>query len=275
MSTSDGARSIRLNLEGEEVMVGMRPLVLLALVLVLVGCGSSSSLLLKPPLVMGCQRAGLPKCPELADGVIQYVDGDKEKAEQTIRGAVLGADHAKVKLLVEAIKTLPGGEEKFGDVIALIEGREPAAKSSSSSPSPATLAAAAPGGASSGEGSFAHLRASTVVVAGNPQARPCSAVSYSGAGPIPGVCFTALAGPAVVTDLDWSSGCPAETFALAGDPDQPIWFLRSEEGKPYAMHGGGLFIPAGTSLTVGHRLSSPDPLRPNASCAITWAARRP
>jgi hypothetical protein len=234
----------------------------------IVSCGGGSTMLLKPPLVMGCQRAGLPRCPAIADGVIQYIDGDKDKARVTIRDALLGLNPEQVRTLLTVLKSLPSSDA-LNEVIALIEGGPDTATSSSSPGGTARSSAAS----SSIDPAFTHLRASTVIVPGNPSARTCSTLVYESAPNLPSVCLSAVTGPILVTDVEWLEGCPVETFALAGDTDQPIWFLRTEAGHGLSVHGASLFVPSGTTLTLGHR--SAGPLTPNVACAITWAGRRP
>lgn len=247
----------------------------------LASCGDSS-LILKPPLMAGCQKAGLPKCSELSDAVIAYVDGDKEKAEAKIRRAVIGAAPDKVQLLIKALKALdnlPGSDKFMGpmhDVIAMLEGKPLAP--TDAAPEVATNvsgAPTAPSAATSGIDAWTRLRASTALIIGNPYTKSCTAISYAGAAPIvSSLCFRAAIGPIIITDLEWSQGCPAETFALAGDPEQPLWFFLSEEGRSFAMHGAAFIVPAEKPFFVGHRLTSSSPL-PSTSCTVTWAGRRP
>ena len=110
---------------------------------------------------------------------------------------------------------------------------------------------------------------------GNSQTTTCTALSYAGAAAsVSSLCLRATIGPIIITDLEWSQGCPAETFALAGNPDQPIWYFRSDEGRSFAMHGAAFIVPDDTQFVVGHRLTSSSPL-PTASCGVTWAGRRP
>lgn len=249
------------------------PLVVLTLSLVALSCGGSS-LLLKPPLMAGCQKAGLPKCSELADGVIEYIDGDKDKARASLHNAVAGVEPAKVQAVVLLLKSLPSSKE-LDEVIAILEGTSPPSGPGAPSAGEAATTSSTAASAGTEVSGFTHLRAATVLVPGNPQTRNCSALLYAGAVPLTSLCLRAEAGPLVITDLEWSESCPAETFALTGDPDQPIWFLRSAVGHAYSMHGGALIVPAGASFTVGHRLTSGFPLPTTASCAITWAGRRP
>jgi hypothetical protein len=267
----------------------VRPFLALTTCLALASCGSTS-LILKPPLVAGCQRAALRSCPELADGVIAYVEGDKEKAEEKIREGIAGAAPEKVKVFIkalEALDQLPGSDKFMGpvhDVIAMLEGTAPPSSQSSAaeSASPSGSAVASSGGTASSTSTtpanaagFSHLRAATAVVVGNPQAKTCTALTYAGGASPSALCLRAAIGPLIITDLDWSPGCGAETFVLAGDPDQPIWFLRSDEGRAFSMHGAALIIPADAPFFIGHRMTSATPLRPSVACAVTWAGRRP
>ena len=87
------------------------------------------------------------------------------------------------------------------------------------------------------------------------------------------ICVHAAIGPILITDLEWSAGCPAETFVLVGDTARPTWFLRAEESRGFSMHGAALVVPEGETLFVGHRLTSKTPLR-SLGCAVTWAGKR-
>jgi hypothetical protein len=239
---------------------------------VTVSCGDSS-LLLKPPLMAGCQKAGLPKCPELSDGVIQYVDGDKAKAEATIRVALVGASPEKVQALVLVLKSLPGASDRLAGVIDFLEGKGSSGASSTLS-SGASSEAGNPSGGTEISG-FTHLRAATIEIVGNPRAKGCEALTYAGASEARGLCLEVAEGPLVVTDLQWPDGCPAETFAAAGNSDQPIWFLHTENGKGFVMHGGALIVPAGAPFFAGHRFAGATATQPSLPCAVTWAGRRP
>ncbi len=104
----------------------MRRLVLV--LLALVSCENST--ILKQPLVIGCQEAHIPpkSCPDLADGVIAYIDGEKEKAEAKIKDAVRDAAPGNVKMFIKALKELdrlPGSDSFMGpvrEIIAMLEG---------------------------------------------------------------------------------------------------------------------------------------------------------
>jgi hypothetical protein len=85
----------------------MRPLrTLFVLLPILCGCGSAQ-LVLKSPVEDQCGKAGLKGCPELTDGVLFYVDGDKVKGkDHLLKGAAQNAP-AKVRQFAKALKQLP------------------------------------------------------------------------------------------------------------------------------------------------------------------------
>lgn len=173
---------------------------------------------------------------------------------------------------LKALDSLPGSEKFMGpvhDVIAMLEGT----KAPTDAPGPAS----APETSASGVEvtGFTHLRAATAVVIGNPLTKSCANLAYPGApsSSASSSCLRVTIGPMIVTDVVWSEGCPAETFAFAGDPDQPAWFLRADEGRGFAIHGAAFIIPEFTPLFVGHR--STTPLQASTACTITWAGRRP
>ena len=161
------------------------------LVLTLAACGDSS-FVLKPPLMAGCQRAALPKCSELSDAVIAYVDGDKEKAEAKIRGAIVGAAPAKVQLLIKALKeldNLPGSDKFMGpvhDVIAMLDGKSVSPVRPAPRAAPGANDAPDTPSVPSGVEAWTRLRASTDLIIGNSQTKSCAALSYAGSAPIVG-----------------------------------------------------------------------------------------
>jgi hypothetical protein len=136
------------------------------------------------------------------------------------------------------------------------------------------VAASAPVDTEVAQRTFDRMRAATVLVVDNPQSKPCSGLKM-----IPeaasSLCIRAASGPLVITDVEWSAGCAAETFVVAGDVEQPLWFLRADEARAFATHGAALVIPGGKALAVGHRLPSKAPLKPSPACAVTWAGWRP
>jgi len=121
--------------------------------LALASC-NSTDLVLKQPLVMGCHEAHIPpaSCPDLADGVIAYINEDKEAAERKIRRAVAAAAPGDVRKFIkalEALDSLPGSDSFMGpvrEVIAMLDGT-----------APSTDGPAAPGQAATAEDDAAEL----------------------------------------------------------------------------------------------------------------------
>src|SRR5262245_31236039 len=80
------------------------------------GCGGAS-LVLKGPVEDSCKSSGLQGCPMIAEGVIQYVEGDKVAATTKVVRAAAANSPAQVKKFAEAVrmlKDLPGA----GDYVA-------------------------------------------------------------------------------------------------------------------------------------------------------------
>src|SRR5271167_548745 len=71
----------------------------------LCSCGSVQ-IILKPPIENRCGAAGLKGCPELTDGVLLYVEGDKVKGKEALIKAAAQNAPAKVKQFAQALKEL-------------------------------------------------------------------------------------------------------------------------------------------------------------------------
>jgi outer membrane protein OmpA-like peptidoglycan-associated protein len=109
-----------------------------------IGCGAGGgvSVMLKSPIEERCNKAGIQGCPEVVEGAIVYIGGDKPKGkDQMLRGAAQNAPE-KVKEFAKAIKELPldkiPGATKYTSVIIevadILAGAQPAAPP----PGPAT-----------------------------------------------------------------------------------------------------------------------------------------
>ena len=83
----------------------MRARTLFLLLPLLSACGGVQ-IILKPPIEKQCGSAGLKGCPELTDGVLLYVQGDKPKGKEAIlRGAAQNAP-AKIRRFAQTLKEL-------------------------------------------------------------------------------------------------------------------------------------------------------------------------
>jgi OOP family OmpA-OmpF porin len=111
---------------------------------ILVGCGGAQ-LILKPPIESQCNQAGVTGCPEIVEGALTYVEGDKAKGkEQMLRGTAQNAPD-NVKKFAKALKELqldkiPGAAKythllvEIADILASGKGGEPAAPAAEGAP---------------------------------------------------------------------------------------------------------------------------------------------
>src|SRR5688572_12260929 len=81
------------------------------------GC-AAGSMLVKVPVEQQCAGYGLRGCPELVDGVILYVDGDKPGAVHKLKEAAAKNSPEQIRPFAQAIKGVVPGEA--GAEIALI-----------------------------------------------------------------------------------------------------------------------------------------------------------
>jgi outer membrane protein OmpA-like peptidoglycan-associated protein len=87
---------------------------------IIAACGGVQ-VVLKPPIEERCNKAGIQGCPEVVEGAIVYIQGDKPKGkDQMLRGVAQNAPE-KVKEFAKQIKELPldkiPGGQKYTSVI--------------------------------------------------------------------------------------------------------------------------------------------------------------
>jgi OmpA-OmpF porin, OOP family len=110
------------------------------------GCGAAGgvSVMFKSPIEERCNKAGIQGCPEVVDGALVYIEGDKPKGkDQMLRGAAQNAPE-KVKEFAKAIKELPldkiPGATKYTAVIMevadILAGAQPAPAAGPAAPPP-------------------------------------------------------------------------------------------------------------------------------------------
>jgi len=114
------------------------------------GCGGAT-LILKQPVSKACEKAGLKGCEPLSEGVLLYVEGDKQRAKQSIKVAASENAPEKLRAFAEGLLLLDKipGASKFTKPIAEVaeilvqganipggEGGGSAASSSGSAPVP-------------------------------------------------------------------------------------------------------------------------------------------
>jgi hypothetical protein len=102
-------------LESEE---SMRSSTLLAIVCTLSGCGAAQ-LAMRSPISNQCASTGLKGCPELTDGVMEYVGGDRAVAEKKLRAAAAASSPEKLRVFASALE--PIGSSIGGDAGAALK----------------------------------------------------------------------------------------------------------------------------------------------------------
>jgi hypothetical protein len=264
---------------------------LVASSLAISGCGAAQ-LAMKGPISNQCASTGLKGCPDLTDGVMEYVGGDKGLAEKKLRAAAAANSPEQLRVFASALE--PIGSSIGGDAGAAMKavaailrndtaGEAPAEKASASTASGGRRASATAGGRSTSSGSAApspqspppnvvveELRAGTERPATDPRAAICGGIF--GADPKCGR-VRVFVGPLVVTNAYTSGGCADELFLTAGRLEKPHWILLNPAGA--AMNVSGQFIlEDGEELFAGVRASAATP-KDDVKCAITWSGFRP
>ena len=255
---------------------------LIALSFALSACGAAQ-LAMRSPISNQCSSAGLKACPELTDGVMEYVGGNRALAETKLRAAAAANSPEQLRLFAMALEPIGssiGGEA--GDAIKGVVSILLAAKTTET-----------PGARASGESSASAVRRpGSTVAGGTPRPPPNVVVEELRAGtehpatdPHAGTCggiFLAdpkcrrvrvFIGPLVVTNAYTSGGCPDELFLVAGRVEKPHWLLLGPAGA--AMNVSGQFIlEDGEELFAGVRASAAAP-KDDVKCVITWSGFRP
>lgn len=254
------------------------------------GCGAAQ-LAMKGPIANQCASSGLKGCPDLTDGVMEYVGGDKAVAETKLRAAAAANAPEKLRAFASALE--PIGSSIGGDAGAalkavaglLLDGgastpEAPVAKASSeanNSSGPASRS----GGSASVAAAVApalpppnaiveELRAGTERPATDARLATCGGIFMSD--PKCGR-VRVFVGPLVVTNAYASGGCPDELFLTAGRLEKPHWLLLNVAGA--SMNVSGQFIlEDGEELFAGVRATGATP-KDDVKCAITWSGFRP
>ncbi len=265
--------------------------------LVFAGCTGTAQLVLKPPIREKCEDVGLRGCDELSDGVVLFVDGDKDAAIKEIkRGA---AKNAPEKLrefasAVKLLKAIPGAQQYTGpllevaDLIVPDEGK-PGSKGphKSAAPSRSTKNAASsestasestasePGEAQPAPDPIGRITFS-LVPSVDTRARACSLFSEArwDADRWTSRCVRVVHGPIVVTDVQAGDTCHDRLVVGSGDPINPRWVIVGQSASSIAVHGAALFVPDGDGLFVAQASSGETPSQTDSSCLVTLSWRR-
>jgi hypothetical protein len=244
---------------------------------------------MKSPISNQCSSTGLNGCPELTDGVMEYVGGDKTVAEKKLRAAAAANSPEKLRVFASALE--PIGSIIGGDAGAALKSVA-AILADAQTPDAPTAKASGQGGAKAtalgrpttslenetGSPLQGHapnvvveaLRAGTERPAVDPRVTPCGGVLGGDA-----KCgrVRVFVGPLVITNAYASGGCSDELFLLAGRLEKPHWILLNPSGA--AMNVSGQFIlEDGEELFAGYRTTNAA-AKDDVKCAITWSGFRP
>lgn len=218
------------------------------------GC-SGASLVLKAPIDSQCQARGLRGCPEIVDGMLLYVDGDKAGAVQKLAvGAAQNSpsDLGQLAKALDELKSVPGAEEYLASISEALNLMVEKARAT---PGAAEKVATQPDGTPpverAGEG---VLTADTdpkqvldTVVTDldiGPKAAWCAEVSGETA-----TCRSVQRGPMFITDVEsLGTDCLGQFLAIAQGRQ-----VRYVLNGPFHLHGARLLVREDEALIVGQR----------------------
>jgi hypothetical protein len=259
-----------------------------------------ASALIRAPVDSKCQSYGLKGCPELVDGAIAYVEGNKPLAIQKLEAARSLNTPAQLKQFAMALRTIGEASDSgqpLVEVAALLSGE---AKSTSAVPTDAadTRAQAAPVAAA--PTAATAIPAALAADSGRRRTRPEEYVLLALTAPndpmrqvtetvlvadapaancqisgSQGTCARRRQGPVIITDLVASEECGSRVFLLVSESDTPafgyLWMLPA---RPVGVHGGHFAVRGGQWVFVGVK----PPAKPQVTdraCFVTWSGYVP
>jgi hypothetical protein len=278
--------------------------------LMLAGCAmvagcAAGSMMVKGPVQQQCAGYGLQGCPELVDGVVLYLDGEKAAARLKLKRALAKNSPEQIRPFAKVLKdTVPG--EAGAELAEILSGEIDV--EAVIPPAPSSTLATAPTAVDPAPASrvLASVGAPQAKTTDEDDARDPSRSAVHGAEPVllaiaasvdpsrlltesitplrdaaryecellgkPSVCVRRQAGPVVVTDVVAPTGCTAELYVAAADTGGAIrWaFPVTAAGT----HGAHFFVRGDEQLTVavrGGALAQAGDVR----CAAIWSGFRP
>ncbi len=261
--------------------------VLLSVVSVLGGC-SVATAAMKSQIDGQCKGAGLKGCPDVADGVILYVDGKDAEGEAKLRSAVAQNSPEQLRKLTELLEPILSAADedtakKLQPVLSILkgDGTSPAKPSSTPGEGLEVVVAKSASAATAKSKTVAetpasvvtrpeidNLRAGMVNPATENQLLPCDTTMADAK-----TCgrVRVLLGPFVLTNLYTSGGCGRDLFVTSSD-SKVYWTMLAPSGD--RLNVSGRFpVEEGQTLYIGARGNTPtkDELR----CAVVWSGFRP
>jgi hypothetical protein len=268
------------------------------------GC-AAGSMMVKGPVQQQCAGYGLQACPELVDGVVLYLDGEKAAARLKLKRALAKNSPAQIRPFAKVLKdTVPGaagaelaeilsGEIEVAVAVAPATSATPATEPARANRAPAASVLASVADARDKsmqeEDAAEPLRsaihgAEPVLLALAASVDPSRLLTES-VTPLrdaaryecevlgkPSVCVRRQAGPVVVTDVVAAAGCAAELYVGAADVSGALrWAIPITAA---GTHGAHFFVRGDEQLTVavrGGALTQAGDVR----CAAIWSGFRP
>ncbi len=263
-------------------------------VLLCTGCLATASVVVKAPVEQRCNSVGLKGCPEVVDGVVAYLNGDKKLAEEKLRSGAAKNTPEQVRAFAEVLRdvsSVPGASEyakPINEVALLLLGELPPSPPVPLIPPPPLQSG---GSAAVNEApdtppkeAIATVLALQALSAGvDPNRVRTETVSLTEPGNVNtcdiagtvGQCSPRRQGPLFVTDVIAQAGCPGRLFVGAVIPNKGSmalsWFV---EASSNALTGARLFVEGGEWLVVIFvPAAKMDPKDPR--CSVTWSGFRP
>jgi len=262
----------------------------------LLGCAAGTALI-KAPVEQKCAGYGLKGCGELVDGVVLYVNGDKDAAVLALKRGAAKNSPAQIRPFAGAIKSVISGDtgEEIAEILsgeiktptaAVVtaeatnmdgEATVPSnpyrgsAQSSANTAPPqlppvdhnetiATLAIAASVDPS-------RLLTGAVSPLAEELRAQCDVLGKQG------VCSRQQSGPIVITDAAVPTGCPSEMYfgAAESSDGHTSWLVQA---NALGIHGAKFFVRSDQRLVFAVRAVSATATT-DPRCVVTWAGFKP
>lgn len=265
-------------------------------------------MVVKPPLQSQCQQLPIKDCGDLVDGVLLFVEGDKQAALRKINEVKNANEPAELKSFAEALRAtaaLPGADdfaEPMKEVADIIDSPTVATSAKPGAPTEKPgIAAVEPAAgvvrqgnteiaaavipldadrpllvqqdpatrALSATADFARLFTDTVDLSLTQNRTPCKVAGLDG------FCTKVKQGVIVITDVITSRGCVDRVFVGATLTDSPDFGFRWEiEAGSTPLTGARLTVGGGDWLQVAVVPGKKSlPIAPD--CIVTWSGFRP
>jgi hypothetical protein len=257
------------------------------------GCAMATAMI-KAPVESKCAGYGLKGCDVLVDGVVMYIDGNKEGATLKLKQAAAKNSPAQIRPFAKAIKSIVPGED--GALIAEIlsgeveaharataeatdsPGRPPAPSAGSASALP-VASAPPPEDKPRSTARMEHvdlalaapLDPSRLVTSSAAPLRDAAKTVCEVAGTY-ATCVRLDQGPIVLTDAISPTACKTELYVGAADSTgKTVWVIQANSP---GLHGGRYLVRSDQRIMVAARGVGMQ-VEGDDRCFVTWAGFRP